>query len=181
MSWLKNIVDFISIPNAIELRRCFVLDHCRIHLESLPDTSLVLSIPHLQGSNSPVQEFIGGKQRCDLLVIIAGEQNQTVMFIEAKSGKDRDFDGSNKAVNQLKSSYLIFLDAFKNTELSLPFNDIGDCELYATCVMESMPAHSGASFTQRKLENDFYKKYRVPLRFVPADQDIWQAIQGNTT
>ena len=109
MNWLDKIINFISLPNAIEKRRRFVLDGCRINLESVPDPSLILSVPHLQSPLSPVQPFINGHERCDLFVVAQGIEKPIVILIEAKSGRDRDYKDSEKAVSQLNILICDFL------------------------------------------------------------------------
>ena len=179
--WIDEVIAFIGLPNAVEGRREFVLDGCRIDLRSLPEPSVILSVPHLQGSASPINRCIGGNERCDLVVLAAGQERPTVIFVEAKSGNDRDYRDSEKAVSQLKSSYSIFLDAFDAIDVELPFNDVQECDVRATCVMESIRSNLGASITQRALENEFYRETRVPFRYTPAEADIWQTIQNSTT
>ena len=114
MSWFDDVIDYIGIPNAIEKRRCFVLDGCRINFGTLPDPSLVLSVPHLQSPNSPVRKFIEGHERCDLFVVALRDANPIVVFVEAKSGNDRDYRHSEKAVSQLRSSFGIIRTTFSN-------------------------------------------------------------------
>ena len=179
MSWFDDVIDYIGIPNAIEKRRCFVLDGCRINFGTLPDPSLVLSVPHLQSPNSPVRKFIEGHERCDLFVVALRDANPIVVFVEAKSGNDRDYRDSEKAVSQLRSSFGIFINVFENAEMSLPFTNLDECDMHATCVMESMRANLGSSITQREFENEFYRETRVPFRYISAEMDIWQEIQRN--
>ncbi len=102
--WLQDIVEFVGMPNAVEERRHFEVDGCTIDLRTLPCPSVIFSVPHLQGRTSPIRSLIGERERCDLVVLAIDDTNPIVLFVEAKSGRDRDYKDSEKAVSQLKSS-----------------------------------------------------------------------------
>ena len=181
MSWIDDVKTRIDFLNAVVSQMQFNEEGTSIDLTSLPGPNLILKVRYLERRQSGVKHFFRERRRCDVVALIASLPKPTMIFIEAKSGIDRNNTDSSESLDQLASSLQIMSDAIDECALDLPFESLMECNCYATCVMESMRADSGANQTQRKFENDFYRKYRVPLRFVPADQDIWQAIQGNTT
>ena len=178
MSWLKDVENRIGFPNAVETQPRFIEDGTAIDFTSLPSPHLVLKIRYLERSRSGVNHFFRGRQRCDLIALVDNPPKITVVLVEAKSGNDSNNEASKSAVAQLGSSLEIMRDSIAECELDLPFDSLASCDAHAVCVMESMRGSRPANATQRGFATQFYRQNRVPLRYLPADQDIWQTIQG---
>lgn len=181
MSWLNDVENRIGLPNAVESQPRFIEDQTHIDLTTLPEPNLVLKISYLQRRRSGVNHFFRGRSRCDIVALIDSDPKAKIILIEAKSGSDSNNTASEQALGQLTSSLDIMRDAIDECTLNLPFSSLAACESHAVCVMESMRGNRPANESQRRFTTQFYRQNRVPLQYIPSDQDIWQAIQQNTT
>ncbi len=181
MSWLNDVEDRIGLPNAVESQPRFIEDQTHIDLTTLPEPNLVLKIRYLERRRSGVNHFFRGRSRCDIVALIDSDPKVKIILVEAKSGADSNNSASEQALDQLTSSLEIMRDAINECTLNLPFNSLAVCETHAVCVMASMRGSRPANVAQRQFRTQFYRSNRVPLQYISADQDIWQAIQQNTT
>ena len=179
MSWLQDVENRIGFPNAVETQPRFIEDNTSIDFTTLPEPNLVLKTRHPERRRSGVRHFFRDRSRCDVVVLIDSRPKATIILVEAKSGADSNNSASRQALAQLTSSVNIMRDAISECQLNLPFNSLVACNSHAVCVMESMRGNRPANAMQRRFTTRFYRQNRIPLSFVPADQDIWQEIQRN--
>ena len=177
MTWFDAVAERIDYPRAVVTPSCFVEDNTTVNLDGLPEPNLVLRVRFLERRQSGLNHLFQERSRCDVVALVDTEPAPTIALIEAKSGNDSNNRDSANAVEQLQSSIAIMRDAVDSCSLDLPFTGLNECEMKAACVMESMRGNRLANETQRRFTGQFYRDNRVPLQFLPAGQDIWQAIQ----
>ena len=181
MIWLDDIECRIRIPDAVESNPRFFEDGTRIELTGLSKPNLVLKTRYLERPRSGMDRFFENRPRCDIVAIVATEPKPTIILVEAKSGGDSNNYASKRAQDQLSSSLEILSDAIEKCSLNLPFDSLDACETHAVCVMESMRGNRPSNSRQQRFAAEFYRQNHVPLKYIPSDQDIWEAILSNST
>ena len=180
MTWLTSIEARADETAAVESAPRVRNYGTSIDLRSTPSPKLVIDIDCLEDRNSILGQYLYRQdnliEHCDYVVIFEFANKSNIILIEAKSGNHFDKD-RKKAYSQLVSSLEILDVLIQNCTLHLPFDSIGDCDVWAVCVMEALRGHRTSNADQKTALISFTDAIDVPFLCLTADRDIWRQIR----
>ena len=156
--------------------KSFVHDRCKINLESMPDPCAIVNVDELKIRVQDVENIIHGNPQCDIVALAHLLNMPVTLLIEAKSGSSHSNIRTREAIDQLSWS----MDHFDNIEIMCTALPIG-CRRFPVLTHTKPLDAVLRSDSVKEKYRQFRRQHRTRIRFVRAGEDIWQAIQQNTT
>ncbi len=176
MIWINELKSRFNNTTIIQNDKKFIQDRCPIHLQSMPEPSVIIDVDKLIKREVMIDRIINGKPICDVLAFCKSDDHQVAILIEAKTSKHHSSERIREAINQLSWS-MQHLDLAVQMCSILPLN----CARYPVVTFTKINDAVLRIPTVKRAFQEFRRYHGRRIFYVRAGQDIWQNIQNRQT
>ncbi len=176
MGWIEQIADRFRNSSVLISSKSFVQDRCPIEFASIPDPSVVLDADALVNRVEEVENTVDQNPYCDVIALCEPDEHPTTIFVEAKTDRTHTNARVREAISQLSWSF----EHFAGISAICPTLPIS-CRRFAVVTFTRVNDNVLRSPTVKERARAFRRQHGSRIFYVRAGQDIWQAIQSNST